>query len=90
MILPQPTAQSPLPSYFTCTLGEAQLFNRNLDTEAPYATVNAFVDYLADTRGDAVAVSSAGPPRPSRRGGEQGKGEEGKGGGEWVVDALSM
>lgn len=48
-------------SHFTCTLGEAQLFNETLSEEAPYTTINEFIKYLARSRGDDVAVASAGP-----------------------------
>ena len=68
------------PSYFTCTLGEAALFNEKLDAQAPYTTINGFIDYLSETRWEDVAVASARPARDAKK----------KGGDtEWEVEALS-
>jgi hypothetical protein len=67
------------PSYFTCTLGEAELFNQQLDNPAPYTTVNGFIDYLVESKGDRIAVGTVSPSWASN-----GEGQE-----EWSVEALS-
>lgn len=90
--------QPPLPtSYFTCTLGEAALLNKQLPEKAPYSTVNEFIDYLAATHTDDVAVACASPPAKSKS--ENGdapngvpngsKGTTGEKDDAWEVESLS-